>query len=69
MITNSRQYNTLHKTLARYWSKSGICEICLSKKKTDWANKNGNYVINRSEWLELCRSCHAIYDNSKKLNV
>lgn len=69
MITNSRQYNSLHKTINRYWTKTGICEICLNTKKTDWADKNGKYCYDRNEWLELCRSCHAIYDNFQKLEA
>lgn len=65
MIVNSRQYNTLHQNLLRHRRKSGTCEHCKKTKKTDWADKNGKYVYDRNEWLELCRSCHVKYDLSR----
>ena len=66
MIVNSRQYNTLHKVIGRYWTKTGVCEICDTETKTEWADKNGNYCYDRSEWLELCRKCHYIYDSLRR---
>jgi len=66
MIVNSRQYNTLHTVIRRYWTKTGICEICEKENKTEWADKNGKYVYNRDEFLELCRKCHSIYDTLRR---
>lgn len=66
MIPNSRQYNTLHVVIGRYFTKTGVCEICDTEGKTEWADKNGKYVYNRDEFLELCKKCHSIYDSLRR---
>lgn len=63
-----RHYNTVHQTLRRYWKKSGVCEFCKDKTVTQWANKRGKYVLDRSEWYELCKDCHFEYDKKQGIH-
>jgi hypothetical protein len=65
-----REYNRVHKWIGRKWIKSGKCEHCQKTTKTQWANKDGQYKIDRKDWLELCVKCHYatdinIHKNSK----
>lgn len=60
---NNVSYRTMHQWLQRHYIKTNICSICNKSKKTDWANVSGNYNReDRSDWIELCRSCHRIHD-------
>lgn len=60
------QYNTIHVYVLRNYKKTGICELCQEKRKTDWSNISGNYNrFDRNDWQELCRSCHMKYDVEK----
>jgi hypothetical protein len=66
-------YKGLHSWLIRNYPKPYTCEHCgKDEGKIEWANKNGNYVREREEWLLLCGSCHSKYDgiiyNIKKMN-
>ena len=55
-------YNTIHRWLRKHFPKTGRCEHCGLDKKTDWANRSGDYRRDRDDYLELCRSCHVKYD-------
>ena len=57
-------YHTIHEWVRRWYPKSGVCEECGETAKTDWANVSGEYRReDRSDWRELCKSCHAKADN------
>ncbi len=64
-------YVSKHMWLNLHFAKSGICEHCKKQvgtkkpKCTDWANISGNYLRDRADFLELCRSCHRLYDYEK----
>lgn len=55
-------YTSLHKWVRRNFEKSGRCEECSAEGKTDWANVDHRYHRVREDWVELCRSCHRLYD-------
>jgi hypothetical protein len=69
----SATYSAKHRWIQNNWQKTGMCEICLMERKpragtrlkwgTHWANKSGNYVRERSDWLELCPKCHKSFDH------
>lgn len=59
---SKREYNTIHKFIGRRFDKTGVCEFCKHKKRTEWSNRTGNYKLNRMDWQELCKSCHYRYD-------
>ena len=53
-----RKYDAVHQYMHRTFIKSGICDNCKLKKKTQWSNISGKYLRQRSDWKELCASCH-----------
>lgn len=69
----SATYNAKHRWIQTHWKKTGICELCLQKRKpkpntrlkwgTHWANKSGEYLRQREDWYELCPKCHKKFDN------
>lgn len=60
---DNASYRSQHIWLERHYQKTGICQNCGGSGKTDWANKSGNYNrLDRSDWIELCRTCHKNYD-------
>ncbi len=55
----------LHAWLTSNYGKPVQCQSCRGvPKRIAWANKNGNYVRERAEWLHLCPRCHVNYDRS-----
>lgn len=66
----SMTYWATHKWMQRHAIRTGVCEICHQEKLTEWAQRNHKQMTrDRSNWLELCKSCHAHYDirhNGKK---
>lgn len=55
-------YVSIHRKVNRLYAKTVLCEHCLKLKKLEWANISGKYLIERSDWLCLCRSCHKKFD-------
>lgn len=69
-------YNSKHRWIQNNWNRSGRCEFCKGKPPprkggvsgTEWANISNAYDRdNRSDWFELCSSCHKIFDKTKKV--
>lgn len=61
---NPNAYRALHKRIARKFGTPSVCEHCGrgDLKRYEWANKSGNYLEERGDWLRLCKSCHIKYD-------
>lgn len=59
---NVNAYKSLHKRINRRFIKTGVCEKCNTPKKTLWASRDHLYLEPREYWMELCQSCHSIYD-------
>lgn len=70
---NDVSYGALHSWIARKLGKPTNCENCdkinLNGRKIHWANKNGKYKRNLSDWIRLCVSCHKKYDIWRQKNV
>ena len=66
MKTYSTNYGKAHRYLHVNYGKADHCENtnCPGTSKTyDWALKKGyRYECNRDNFMQLCRSCHKIYD-------
>lgn len=61
----AREHGTLHARIRAKHGKANRCEFCFDKnaKRYEWALKKGrDYSDNRSDYLELCVSCHRKYD-------
>ena len=59
-------YISVHWWINVHWERPPACELCGEKqsKKYEWANISGLYKRERSDWLNLCTSCHHKFDNS-----
>lgn len=61
------EYIAIHKWVKRNLIKGPKCEHCGStERKIQWANKSHEYRKEETDWLQLCRPCHAEYDRGKK---
>ena len=62
-------YWGVHKWRQRNLPKTGICQHChrsgLSNWSIHWANISYTYKRDNSDWMELCQSCHRLFDNGK----
>lgn len=61
-------YQAVHAWLTRHFPKKGICEECLKVSKTQYANITGKYLRDRSDYQELCYSCHSKIDRANPKN-
>jgi hypothetical protein len=63
-------YTEHHHWIKRWGTRSGSCAHCDrspdrcrdGRVGTDWANISGRYLRQVDDWIELCRSCHKLYD-------
>lgn len=55
----------LHNWVEKQLGKPKKCEHCKieNAKQYDWANKSQKYKRDITDWIRLCRSCHAKYDH------
>jgi hypothetical protein len=59
-------YEGLHGWVRKQLGKPTKCIKCNSMKNLEWANKSREYKRDVNDWLSLCRSCHAKYDQILK---
>lgn len=67
-------YKYIHQIMISKFGNPEKCEHCGKRGEKingrwniDWANKSGEYLRDRKDWLTLCRSCHRIYDLKNNL--
>lgn len=58
-------YTALHDWVKRYLGPAMGCQACGDTKKSEWANVSHEYKRELSDWVNLCRACHAIYDSGE----
>lgn len=58
-------YDAVHRWLRKNYSKTGHCEECGEKQRTEWANVSGEYRRARADFRELCKSCHTKFDRAR----
>lgn len=60
-------YAAKHIWMYTTFGKPDTCETCgksgLHGRNINWANLSGEYKRDRTDWLRLCRSCHAKMDD------
>ena len=72
---DSARYGTKHDWISGNYGRPTTCEHCqannLTGHKIHWANKNGQYLRDRTNWLRLCAKCHGLYDkqNNPRKNI
>lgn len=55
-------YASLHRWLSYNHPKTGVCEFCKVRTKTQYANKSLEYKRDIHDYYELCASCHKLLD-------
>lgn len=66
---DSASYVAIHQWMSRRYPKQGRCERCGTEGFTEWANLSGHYDrSDRTDWSELCRSCHRRMDSPPGLD-
>lgn len=64
-------YTALHDWVRKVLGKPTTCEHCgktgLTGMKIHWANKSGQYLRRKFDWIRLCVSCHRKHDFKNKL--
>lgn len=60
---DNASYSAIHYWLYRQVGKAKKCSNCGSERWVEWANISGEYKRNISDYRELCRKCHAKFDD------
>lgn len=58
----------LHGWMNRTFPRTGRCEYCGRRGKTDYASIEHRYTRWRHDWFELCRRCHCAFDYASRRN-
>jgi hypothetical protein len=52
-------YSAKHTWVNKYWGKAQLCELEPTHKGPyEWHNISEEYKRDRSDWLQICKSCH-----------
>jgi hypothetical protein len=60
-------YSAKHQWVQRQKTRTGMCVICGTEGKTDWANVSGQYLRDLNDFAELCKRCHCQFDRSRRV--
>lgn len=57
-------YHAKHMWIVKHYGKASKCEMCgtLNASRYEWSNISGEYHRERSDYRELCPSCHRRHD-------
>jgi hypothetical protein len=60
----SASYGAKHQWMHNYFGSADHCEINPSHRarRFEWSNISGRYLRERSDWRQLCPSCHRLVD-------
>lgn len=60
-------YVAKHMWITKHYGKASCCEFNTEhkNKRFEWANLSGRYLRDRSDYIQLCPSCHRKMDLSK----
>lgn len=61
-------YYAKHMWISKHYGKASKCEKCgsLTANRYEWANVSGEYKRERSDYMELCTSCHQKMDHRRR---
>lgn len=60
-------YSAVHKWMINQFGAPTKCFNCKgTAPRVEWANVSGKYLRIRSDWIELCSSCHRYFDKNEK---
>lgn len=71
VINHPVSYGGIHSFVRRYYGVPKVCENCgkTEDKKFEWANVSGKYILDKSDWIRLCCSCHRKFDLGTKNRI
>lgn len=55
-------YYGIHNWVKQTKGKPKSCRACGNERGIVWANKSNEYKKILDDWVELCHSCHFLYD-------
>ena len=57
-------YVAIHMWIKKHWGMPDHCDMCNchDASRYEWCNKDKKYRRVREDWMQLCPSCHRIYD-------
>ncbi len=61
-------YRAIHTAIKAVYGSPRKCELCKGANKSkrfEWSNKNHRYGLKKSDWWELCATCHRQWDRKK----
>jgi len=63
--TNASYY-AIHMWVVKHWGKASHCDMCQCEdaSRYEWCNRDKEYLRVREDWMQLCPSCHRIYDSA-----
>jgi hypothetical protein len=63
-VTNHRDWRIIeiHKRLRKLHGPPTVCEHCGKTENLEYANISKEYSDDISDYKQLCRSCHRLYD-------
>jgi hypothetical protein len=59
-------YRGMHYWVIRQKGKAQKCSKCGSTKSVQWANVDHKYLRDIDDYVEMCSSCHKLYDLQMK---
>lgn len=64
IVPNSPEYQRVHRWVRKELGKAKECSIDSSHESNryDWSNISRDYLWDLSDWRQLCRRCHKLYD-------
>lgn len=60
---NKASYSAIHYWIYRHFGKAKVCTDCGSDNRVEWANISGKYKRDIKDYKQLCRKCHAKFDD------
>lgn len=64
LTPNSAEYQRVHKWVIKQVGKADHCSMDRTHRASryDWSNKSRNYLMDLSDWQQVCRACHRKHD-------
>ena len=65
---NNAGYVAIHMWIKKHWGTPDHCDMCHKEgaSRYEWCNKDKQYSRVREDWLQLCPSCHRLFDQKDK---
>ncbi len=67
-LGDGASYYAKHMWILKHWGKASHCDHChtINTSRYEWANKYHSESRNKEDYIQLCPSCHRLYDQQDK---